>query len=67
MSRIADNLRKLEKYDEVLKIEKTILNLRIKILGNSHPDTIKSMKEMAYTLHIIGRHYEAFQIEQQLI
>jgi cytochrome c-type biogenesis protein CcmH/NrfG len=51
-------------YVEAEGIDQKVLDLRRELLGEKHPDTIRSMAELATTYHAQGRYDEALQLHQ---
>ncbi|KAH7124375.1 hypothetical protein EDB81DRAFT_664698 [Dactylonectria macrodidyma] len=49
---------RLGRYVEDEDISIKVLNLRRSVLGEKHPDTIRSMADLAATYHTQGRYVE---------
>ena len=59
LSAHGDHLRARELFEDVL-------TRRRRVLGDTHPDTLRSADRLAHTLHALGRHEEARQVEEAL-
>ncbi len=64
---LAATYHALGRYEEAEKIEIEVLALRREILGDKHPDTVRSMAELATTYHALGRYEEDEKISVEVL
>uniref|UniRef100_A0A0D2YIK3 DUF7779 domain-containing protein n=1 Tax=Fusarium oxysporum (strain Fo5176) TaxID=660025 RepID=A0A0D2YIK3_FUSOF len=55
------------RYDEAQSICREVLEMRREVLGEKHPNTIRSMADLATTYHQQGRYAEAENICQEVL
>ena len=65
MNNLAIVLDCQEKYEEAEQMHRQTLELRKKVLGNEHPDTLVSMNNLTSTLQQQGKCEEAEQMHRQ--
>ena len=52
------------KYTEALSMHYEVLEIRLKTFGREHPDTAKTLKNIAIVLTLQGKHEEALQVKR---
>ena len=62
MNNISNTLREMNRLDEAYDIEKETLDLRKKVLGLEHLDTLMTMNNIGVTLKKLNRFEEAYTI-----
>jgi hypothetical protein len=67
MGWIASVLSSQGKHVESEQIDRQTLEMREKVLGLEHPDTLTSMHCLAVTLHSQGKYAEAEQMHRQTL
>ncbi|KAK8139977.1 hypothetical protein PG984_000043 [Apiospora sp. TS-2023a] len=67
LTRVSQYLYDRGRWREKEPVNKTALSLRIKVLGEKHPDTIWSMASLAITYHEQGRYDEAEKIKVEVL
>ena len=67
MINIGSTLKELNRFDEAYKIEKETLDLRKKVLGIEHPDTLTTMNNIGQTLKKLNRVDEAYKIFKEAV
>ncbi|KAK8031893.1 hypothetical protein PG990_001627 [Apiospora arundinis] len=67
LTRVSNYLYERGRWREKEPVDKTALSLRTKVLGEKHPDTIRSMAELATTYHTQGRYDEAEKIYLEVL
>jgi tetratricopeptide (TPR) repeat protein len=63
---MATTLSTQGKYDEALGIFQDVLNIRERVLGTEHLDTLRTRNNMALILDTQGKHDEALGIYQEI-
>ena len=59
MANIVAALLEMKHFDEAEKLGKWVLDERVKVLGDDHPDTLVSMSNLAIAYNSRGRRGEA--------
>ena len=67
MTNLAGVLRGQGKFDEARKLHEQTLEIRRRILGPEHPDTLWSMNNLAIVLGEQGKHDEARKLLEQTL
>ncbi|KAF5126289.1 Kinesin light chain 1 [Metarhizium anisopliae] len=67
MNNLADMLSNLGKYKDAKQMHRQALQLREKVLGRKHPDTLSSIGNLALVLVDLGRHEKAQQMHRQAL
>jgi hypothetical protein len=67
MGNLASTYHDQGKFDEAEQLEVQVLDMRKKLLGAEHPDTLSSMGNLASTYHDQGKFDEAEQLEVQVL
>jgi tetratricopeptide (TPR) repeat protein len=57
----------LGRHSEALLLREETLKLRKAKLGPDHPDTLKSMNDLAYSYYTVGRHPEAMTLLEETL
>ncbi len=65
MNNLALVLGDLGRYNEAEQMHRQAFELREKVLGREHPDTLTSMDNLAWTLRSLGRYDKAEQMHRQ--
>ena len=60
-------LRDQGKYEEAEQMHQQVLELKEKVLGQGHPDTLTSMNNLAAALRYQGKYEEAEQMHRQVL
>ncbi|EXK26980.1 hypothetical protein FOMG_16420 [Fusarium oxysporum f. sp. melonis 26406] len=64
MAELAATYHAQGRHDEDEEISAKVLELRRQVLGEKHPDTIRSLADLGTTYHAQGRYDEALQLHQ---
>ena len=55
------------RQEAALKMQELLLELRRKVLGPEHPDTLRVMHDLAQSYDDAGRQEEALKMQEQLL
>jgi pentatricopeptide repeat protein len=66
MNNLALVLARQGKYDEAEEMHRRMLELRGRVLGKEHPDTLTSMNNLALVLASQGKYNEAEEMHRLL-
>ena len=67
MANLANTYRKQGRWEVAEQLEIRVIDMRKKLLGPEHPDTLRSMSSLATTYLDQGRWNEAEQLEIQVV
>ncbi|KAK4652643.1 hypothetical protein QC762_0075260 [Podospora pseudocomata] len=67
LSKVGESFRNLGKYKEAEQMHRQELQLREKVLGKEHPDTLTSMDNLAIVLDSQGKYEEAERMHRQAL
>jgi tetratricopeptide (TPR) repeat protein len=67
MAELATTYHDQGRYDEAEKIYVDVLALRREVLGEMHPDAIRSVAHLAATYYVQGRYDEAEKIKADVL
>ena len=67
MGDLADTYHCLEKHADAEKLQIQVLDLRNKLLGQEHPDTISAICNLANTYHCLGNYAKAEKLQIQVL
>ncbi|KAK8071889.1 ATP GTP binding protein [Apiospora saccharicola] len=67
MNNLAFVLDRQGKYGEAEQMHRQTLELRVKVLGQEHPDTLTNMNNLAFVLESQGKYLEAEQMHRQTL
>ena len=67
MGNLAITYQSLGKYADAEKLQIKVLDLRNRLLGEEHPDTILAMGGLAITYHRLGKYADAARLEVQVV
>jgi tetratricopeptide (TPR) repeat protein len=67
MNKLATVLYDQERYDEARKLHEETLSLQRRVLGAEHPDTLRSMFDLANVLDCQGISEEAYRLHQETL
>jgi uncharacterized protein (DUF2164 family) len=67
MGNLASTYRNQGRWNEAEQLEVQVMDMRKKLLGAEHPDTLTSMANLASTYRNQGRWNEAEQLEVQVM
>lgn len=66
MTKLAKSYRNLHQYEEAMQLGQETLEIRIRILGEEHPDTLRSMRDLARSYGELRRYQKAVQLEEKV-
>lgn len=58
--------RRIGKYEKALELRKKVCEKRRKILGENHPDTLKSLSNLAISYNDIGNYAKALELSKEV-
>ena len=61
LNQLADAYAKLKKLEEALEIKEKVYLTRLKLLGEEHPDTLKTLSSLAHLDRSLGNHEKAYE------
>ena len=64
VSGVASHLRALGEHERARQLDEDTLTRRRRVLGEDHPDTLKSANNLVRDLHALGEHQQAHQLEE---
>ncbi|KAL8299194.1 hypothetical protein RB593_009191 [Gaeumannomyces tritici] len=67
LSRVSDYLYDRGRWRDREPVDEKAYELRKRVLGDKHPDTIRSMAELATTYHALGRYGEGEKISAEVL
>ena len=62
--RSGGDVRHLGRSNEAVQVHEACLEIRKRVLGEEHPDTLQSMNNLAVTYDRLGRSNEAVQVHE---
>lgn len=66
-SNLANTYGALGRYEEALELDQETLEIRERVLGPEHPDTLGSRSNLAITYRALGRNDEALKLDQETL
>jgi hypothetical protein len=67
MSDLAGSLGELGDPDSARQLRKRVLEVRARVLGEEHPDTLSAMNELAGVLVALGDYADARQLMERVL
>ncbi|KAH8795890.1 hypothetical protein DL96DRAFT_1722748 [Flagelloscypha sp. PMI_526] len=67
MNILATTYSKLNQHHKALELDEQVLAVRIRILGEEHPDTLITTGNLAVTHSKIGQYRDALRLEEQVL
>ena len=62
-----ENDKAIAEYNEAIKLFQEILTARTRVLGASHPDTLRSLGSLANSYRAAGRHQQASRLHKKAL
>jgi hypothetical protein len=67
MNNLAGMYSDLGQHNDTLDLNQAVLNAQKDVLGERHPDTLRSMNNLANTYSSLGRHDDALDLNQTVL